>query len=94
LAITLTVSYDEFIIAGTKMKVILKRLLGIIFIIAGLLALLTPFTPGSWLALIGLELLGVRMLIEKKFLSDKHRAAIDRFMKKFKRDKPAEGGRI
>jgi hypothetical protein len=65
------------------MKVIFKKLLGIFLIIVGLLALLTPLTPGSWLALIGLELLGVRMLIQKKFLNDKHRAAIDKFMKKF-----------
>jgi hypothetical protein len=47
------------------------------------LALLTPLTPGSWLALIGLELLGLRMLVEKRFLKDKHRAAIAGFMKKF-----------
>lgn len=37
--------------------------------ILGVLALLTPFTPGSWLALIGLELLGLRLLFERKFLS-------------------------
>lgn len=37
--------------------------------ILGVLALLTPFTPGSWLALIGLELLGLRLVVERKFLS-------------------------
>ncbi|MCJ7729355.1 MAG: hypothetical protein MUO27_05720 [Sedimentisphaerales bacterium] len=65
------------------MKVIFKKVLGIFLIIVGLLALLTPLTPGSWLALIGLELLGVRMLVEKKFLKEKHRVAIAGFMKKF-----------
>lgn len=65
------------------MKKILRKALGIICIILGLTALLTPFTPGSWLALIGLELLGIRLLIEKKFLGDKQRASFDRFMKKF-----------
>ena len=65
------------------MKVIIKKIIGVILIIVGLAALLTPLTPGSWLALIGLELLGLRLLIEKKFLKDKHRASIARFMAKF-----------
>ncbi len=65
------------------MKVIFKKILGIILIIVGLFALLTPLTPGSWLALIGLELLGIRLLVEKKFLNEKHRAAIAKFIKKF-----------
>jgi len=38
-------------------------------IILGLLAALTPFSPGSWLALIGLEILGLRILLQRKFLS-------------------------
>lgn len=33
-----------------------------ILIILGFFALITPFTPGSWLAFIGLELLGWRLL--------------------------------
>ena len=65
------------------MKVIIKKVIGVIFIIVGLFALLTPLTPGSWLALIGLELLGVRLLFLNKLLKDKHRAAINRFAKKF-----------
>jgi len=58
------------------MKKIFRKGLGVVFIILGLVALLTPFTPGSWLVLIGLELLGIRMLIERKLLKEKHRAAI------------------
>jgi hypothetical protein len=72
------------------MKVIFKKVLGIFLVIVGLLALLTPLTPGSWLALIGLELLGVRMLVEKRFLKDKHRAAIAEFMKKFGLESPGD----
>ncbi|MGD0551866.1 MAG: hypothetical protein ABSB25_04360 [Sedimentisphaerales bacterium] len=64
------------------MKTIIKKVIGVILIIVGVFALLTPLTPGSWLALIGLELLGVRMLFFRKFLSDKQMAALDRFMKK------------
>jgi hypothetical protein len=65
------------------MKIIIKKVIGVILIIVGVFALLTPMTPGSWLALIGLELLGVRMLFFKKFLSDKQKAALDKLMKKF-----------
>ncbi len=48
------------------MKSILKKILGVILIILGLAALLTPLTPGSWLALIGLELLGFGFLLENR----------------------------
>ncbi|MEK7558556.1 MAG: hypothetical protein AAB507_01895 [Patescibacteria group bacterium] len=40
----------------------IKKVIGIILILVGLAALITPLTPGSWLALIGLELLGIRIL--------------------------------
>ena len=50
------------------MKKALRIILGIILIILGFAALLTPFTPGSWLALIGLELLGLRLLVQRKLL--------------------------
>ena len=66
------------------MKIIIKKVIGVILIIVGLIALFTPLTPGSWLALIGLELLGIRMLFFRKFLNDKQKAAMDRFMKKFR----------
>jgi c-di-AMP phosphodiesterase-like protein len=79
------------------MKVIIKKIVGVILIIVGLFALLTPFTPGSWLALIGLELLGIRKFIFRKFLNDRQRATAEKFMEKlnskFKRrhkDKPEE----
>jgi hypothetical protein len=58
-----------------KNNKILKKVVGVIFIILGLLALVTPLTPGSWLALIGLELLGIRILfldkIKKYFSKEK-----------------------
>jgi hypothetical protein len=66
------------------MTVIIKKTIGVILIIVGLAALFTPFTPGSWLALIGLELLGVRKFIFRKVLNDKQRAAAEKFMKKLK----------
>jgi uncharacterized protein YqgC (DUF456 family) len=47
-------------------KNIIKKTIGVILIIIGLAALVTPFTPGSWLALIGLELLGFGFLLENR----------------------------
>jgi len=47
----------------------LKIVFGVLLIVLGVLALLTPLTPGSWLALIGLELLGLRILLERKIIS-------------------------
>jgi hypothetical protein len=47
----------------------LKIALGVFLVIIGVLALITPLTPGSWLALIGLEILGLRILLERKLIS-------------------------
>lgn len=52
-----------------KMRRALKIVLGILLILIGVFALLTPLTPGSWLALIGLEILGLRILLERKLIS-------------------------
>jgi hypothetical protein len=52
---------------------IFKMILGVILILVGIFALITPFTPGSWLAFVGLELLGVRVAfwdkIKTRFLN-------------------------
>jgi hypothetical protein len=61
-------------------KIIFKKVLGVILIIIGLAALVTPLTPGSWLALIGLELLGIRQWALRKFLTEKQRAVVEKFM--------------
>ena len=44
-----------------------KKAVGVILILVGLAAFFTPLTPGSWLAIIGLDLLGVRILFFDKF---------------------------
>jgi len=49
-----------------KIKMAYPRLrfaIGILLVAVGVFAFVTPLTPGSWLALIGLELLGVRILL-------------------------------
>ena len=63
----------------------LKIVFGVLLIILGVLALLTPLTPGSWLALIGLEILGLRILLERKIISivpHKYRRKVRNFFKR------------
>lgn len=71
------------------MRRVLRIALGILLMILGVVALLTPFTPGSWLALIGLELLGLRLVLERRLVSllpqkyrRKVRDVLERKMKK------------
>jgi hypothetical protein len=52
-----------------SIRKIVRYTVGIILILVGLFALLTPLTPGSWLALVGLELLGLRILLRDKLLA-------------------------
>ena len=44
----------------------IKKVIGVILILVGLTAFFTPLTPGSWLAIIGLDLLGMRILFFDK----------------------------
>lgn len=44
----------------------IKKATGFVLIILGLIALITPFTPGSWLIFIGLEFIGIRILLWDK----------------------------
>jgi hypothetical protein len=50
----------------TMAKRVIRIVVGVILIIVGLAALLTPLTPGSWLALVGLELVGLRVLLRNR----------------------------
>jgi len=52
-----------------SIKRILRYTVGVILIILGFLALVTPLSPGSWLILVGLELLGLRILLQDKLLA-------------------------
>ncbi len=47
-----------------RTKLVLKKTLGVVLLILGLLALVTPLTPGAWLGIIGLELLGWRVILQ------------------------------
>ena len=50
------------------LKNVLKKTIGVILIIIGLAALVTPLTPGSWLALIGLQMVGLGFLLENRIV--------------------------
>ncbi len=66
-------------------KTILKKSIGVILIVLGLAALLTPFTPGSWLALIGLELVGFGFLLENRLgraLKDRYKNGFEKLKRK------------
>ncbi|HLC44712.1 MAG: hypothetical protein A2722_00945 [Candidatus Doudnabacteria bacterium RIFCSPHIGHO2_01_FULL_50_11] len=43
-----------------------KKTIGTVLIVIGFLALITPFTPGSWLIFVGLGILGVRLALWDK----------------------------
>ncbi len=45
-------------------KLILKKILGVLLVILGILSILTPLTPGAWLGIVGLELLGWRVVLQ------------------------------
>jgi hypothetical protein len=69
------------------MRKYFKKFLGVVLIILGFLALITPCSPGSWLILVGLELLGLRFLLEDKmpFLKTFYKG---KFGNMFKKSKP------
>ena len=51
---------------------ILKQAAGVVLIVIGFVALVTPLTPGAWLMFVGLELIVVRLAVW-----DKLKARID-----------------
>lgn len=54
---------------------IFKKIAGVLLIIIGVIALITPLTPGSWLIFVGLSLLGIQVAfwdkIKDKFWKNK-----------------------
>lgn len=44
----------------------IRKVVGGILIAIGLIALLTPLTPGSWLIFVGAEMLGFELLLWKR----------------------------
>jgi len=63
----------------------LKKVLGVLLVVLGILAFITPLTPGSWLALIGIELLGFGDLVYD-YLEKHHPRIHARMPKREKKD--------
>jgi hypothetical protein len=71
------------------MKPILKKTIGVILIVLGLAALVTPFTPGSWVALIGLQLVGFGFLLENRLgraLKNRCKNSFENFKRRFRKN--------
>jgi Putative transmembrane protein (PGPGW) len=49
----------------------LKKAIGYFFVVIGFIALVTPLTPGAFLLVIGLELLGMRLAFFDRFMPKK-----------------------
>ena len=49
-----------------QMKATLKRITGILLIVVGILGMILPILPGVWLIPLGLQLLGWRLVINRK----------------------------
>ncbi len=49
----------------------LKKAVGYFLVVVGFLALVTPLTPGGFLFIIGLELLGLRLAFLDRFMPRK-----------------------
>lgn len=61
---------------------VLRITVGIILVIIGFVALVTPLTPGAWLGLIGLELLGFGFLIPKKLRDLWEKSSVNKWLEK------------
>lgn len=59
----------------------IKKMIGVAFVLFGFIAFITPITPGSWIAIIGLELMGIQILSED--VRKKYKARIINAVKKF-----------
>lgn len=49
-----------------ELKKKLKKALGVFLVVFGILGLILPILPGVWVIPIGLELLGWRLIIDRK----------------------------
>ena len=51
----------------SRLPPVLRIILGVVCLIVGLLAVVTPLTPGGWLTVVGIEALGLRAFFTKRF---------------------------
>jgi hypothetical protein len=44
----------------------MRKFLGVVLVIIGIISVFTPFTPFGWVGILGLELLGLRLVFQEK----------------------------
>lgn len=70
-----------------QVKKNLKRALGIFLVVFGIAGLILPILPGWWVIPIGLELLGWRLIIDRKKPWSQMISLIDKTKKKIEQKK-------
>jgi hypothetical protein len=50
----------------TKHKAVIKAVFGVTLIVIGLIGLIFPILPGWWVILIGFQILGFKIVIDRK----------------------------
>lgn len=68
----------EEIFFHIKNRSTLRKIAGVLMIALGLLFYLIPLVPGTWAIVLGLEILGVRLLVQDKI---KERVRNSKFFK-------------
>lgn len=69
----------EEIVKEIKNRTKLRRIAGISLILFGFIFYLIPLVPGTWAIVLGLEILGIRLLVQDKI---KERAQRSQLLKK------------
>lgn len=59
-----------------RVKSKIRVILGVLLILIGLIIHLIPLVPGSWLIFIGLEVLGIRLVVREKIFKFCNRSSI------------------
>ena len=60
----------------TLERPLLKKSIAIVLVAVGFFALVTPLTPGAFLLIIGLELLGCRILFLEKWFAKRQKQEV------------------
>jgi hypothetical protein len=68
-----------------RMRAVVKPVIGVFLVIFGVAALVTPFTPGAWLALVGMEMLGLSRFFPRRVREpwEKFKVKLPEFWRKF-----------
>ena len=61
-----TINRVKLVPMESQVKKSLKRAVGVFLVIFGIMGLILPVLPGVWVIPIGLELLGWRLIIDRK----------------------------